>query len=56
MIEYIDQMNSIIRLETTPSRIVSLVPSQTELLYDLGVGERLVGLTKFCIHPNDWFR
>ena len=56
MTEHIDQMNSIIRLETTPSRIVSLVPSQTELLYDLGVGERLVGLTKFCIHPNDWFR
>ena len=56
MTEHIDQMNTLIRLESTPSRIISLVPSQTELLYDLGVGERLVGLTKFCIHPNDWFR
>ena len=34
-----------------PQRIVSLVPSQTELLYDLGLGARVVGVTKFCIHP-----
>ncbi|GAB4046308.1 ABC transporter substrate-binding protein [Spirosoma litoris] len=37
----------------TPKRIVSLVPSQTELLFDLGVGDQLVGITKFCIHPAD---
>ncbi len=34
-----------------PQRIVSLVPSQTELLFDLGLGERVVGVTKFCLHP-----
>ncbi len=34
-----------------PQRIVSLVPSQTELLFDLGLAERIVGLTKFCVHP-----
>src|SRR5690606_11450327 len=34
-----------------PKRIVSLVPSQTELLYDLGLEESLVGITKFCVHP-----
>ncbi|NVO30502.1 ABC transporter substrate-binding protein [Hymenobacter sp. P5342] len=34
-----------------PRRIVSLVPSQTELLFDLGLGARVVGLTKFCVHP-----
>jgi ABC-type Fe3+-hydroxamate transport system substrate-binding protein len=34
-----------------PRRIISLVPSQTELLFDLGLGERVAGLTKFCIHP-----
>jgi len=27
------------------------VPSQTELLYDLGLEERIVGITKFCVHP-----
>ena len=54
--EFIDQMNRTIRLEKTPRRIVSLVPSQTELLYDLGCKDRVVGITKFCIHPDKWFR
>ncbi|RTQ45337.1 cobalamin-binding protein [Hymenobacter gummosus] len=36
-----------------PQRIVSLVPSQTELLFDLGLAERVVGVTKFCLHPAD---
>lgn len=56
MIELKDQMNRTIRLEKIPERIVSLVPSQTELLFDLGLGERVVGITKFCIHPDEWFR
>lgn len=56
MIEIIDQMNRTIRLEETPKRIVSLVPSQTELLFDLGCGNTVVGITKFCIHPASWFR
>jgi len=33
------------------ARIVSLVPSLTELLFDLGLGERVVGRTRYCIHP-----
>jgi len=37
-------------------RIISTVPSITELLYDLGLEEEVVGITKFCIHPNSWFR
>lgn len=32
-------------------RIVSLVPSQTELLFDLGLEDQIVGITKFCVHP-----
>ncbi len=39
-----------------PKRIVSVVPSQTELLYDLGLDEEVVGITKFCVHPEAWFR
>ncbi len=31
------------------------MPSQTELLYDLGLRDEVVGITKFCIHPNEWF-
>jgi len=42
-------------LPVFPLRIVSLVPSQTELLFELGLGERVVGITKFCIHPKTWF-
>lgn len=39
-----------------PRRIISLVPSQTELLYDLGLRDEVVGITKFCVHPHEWFR
>ncbi len=51
--EFIDQLNNVVTLSKTPSRIVSLVPSQTELLVDLGLRENIVGITKFCIHPSD---
>ena len=37
--------------ETSPKRIISLVPSQTELLHDLGLEDRIIGITKFCVHP-----
>ena len=37
-------------------RIISLVPSQTELLYDLGLNEEVIGITKFCVHPEVWFK
>ena len=47
-----DQLNRIIHLKETPKRIVSLVPSQTELLCDLGLESSLIGVTKFCVHPH----
>ncbi|MBS1938163.1 MAG: ABC transporter substrate-binding protein [Bacteroidetes bacterium] len=39
-----------------PQRIISLVPSQTELLHALGLGDRVAGVTKFCTRPAEWFR
>ena len=51
-----DQMGNTVTVPQNPKRIVSLVPSQTELLYDLGLGDRVVGITKFCVHPDSWFR
>lgn len=51
-----DQMHRTLLVPEIPERIISLVPSQTELLHDLGLGERVVGITKFCIHPEAWFR
>ncbi len=50
-----DQMNNLIRLGQKPSRIISLVPSQTQFLHYLGLEEEVVGITKFCIHPKEWF-
>ena len=46
-----DQIGREIILKQTPKRIVSLVPSQTELLCDLALENELVGITKFCVHP-----
>ena len=51
--EFQDQLGRKIELSSRPERIVSLVPSQTELLVDLGLGENLVGITKFCVHPPE---
>ncbi|MGN7824501.1 helical backbone metal receptor [Chitinophaga sp. 22536] len=51
-----DQLNRTIHLPEAPKRIISLVPSQTELLYTLGLEEEVVGITKFCVHPESWFR
>lgn len=46
-----DQMKNTLLLSQKPKRIISLVPSQTELLFDLGVGDCVVGVTKYCVHP-----
>jgi ABC-type Fe3+-hydroxamate transport system substrate-binding protein len=43
-------------LNFIPKRIVSLVPSQTELLFSLGLEEETIAITKFCVHPKEWFR
>lgn len=53
---FIDQIGRSIDLRQPPKRIVSVVPSQTELLHDLGLEEEVIGITKFCIHPEAWFR
>lgn len=50
--EIIDQLNRKIILDKIPQRIISLVPSQTELLVDLGLKEKIVGVTNFCVHPK----
>lgn len=48
-----DQLNREININFPPQRIISLVPSQTELLFDLGLNTEIVGITKFCIHPAE---
>lgn len=51
---FTDQCGHTIRLDHPPRRIVSLVPSQTELLHYLGLDKVVKGITKFCVHPRGW--
>lgn len=56
MKRFTDMTGRVVEINFPPKRIVSVVPSQTELLHDLGLEEETVGITKFCIHPEEWFR
>lgn len=49
----IDDIGILHTFDKVPQRIISLVPSQTELLVDLGLESNIVGITKFCVHPKD---
>jgi len=49
----VDQMQRVIELDAPAKRIVSLVPSQTELLFAIGAGKSIVGATKFCTEPQE---
>jgi ABC-type Fe3+-hydroxamate transport system substrate-binding protein len=53
---FTDQLGAVLSIEFPPKNIVSLVPSQTELLFDLGLGAQITGVTKFCIHPEKQVR
>lgn len=52
---FTDQLGNEITINYPPKRIVSIVPSQTELLFDLGLADEVIGITKFCIHPIEKF-
>ncbi|MES2447507.1 MAG: helical backbone metal receptor [Bacteroidota bacterium] len=52
---FTDQLGNKITINYPPKRIVSIVPSQTELLFDLGLADEVIGITKFCIHPIEKF-
>ena len=48
-----DSLGRKVHLEREPERIVSLAPSLTEILYFLGLGDRVVGVTKFSYYPPE---
>ncbi len=50
---FIDALGRETSIAFPPQRIVSLVPSITELLFDLGLDKKIVGITKFCVHPKN---
>jgi ABC-type Fe3+-hydroxamate transport system substrate-binding protein len=53
---YYDQLGRAISLPSVPKRIISVVPSQTELLFYLGLKKEIIGITKFCIYPANKFK
>lgn len=53
MLTSTDQLGNTITLPAYPKRIVSLVPSQTEFLFDIDLEDEIVGITRFCIHPKE---
>ncbi|HUM47366.1 MAG TPA: helical backbone metal receptor [Chitinophagales bacterium] len=53
---FTDQLSREIAVSFPPKRIISIVPSQSELLFYLGLDDEVAGITKFCIHPRDKFR
>ncbi len=52
MPKFTDQIGRTFRVRSMPERIVSLVPSLTELLCTIGLEDTISGRTKFCIHPE----
>ena len=52
--EFTDQLGRTIQIPDVPQRIISCIPSTTELLFDLGLDEEVIGITKFCVHPEAW--
>ncbi len=50
--QFIDQMQNPVEVCDEPMRIISLVPSITELLFDLGLQDRVLGVTRYCVHPE----
>lgn len=48
-----DDTGATVTIESPPQRIVSLSPSNTEVLYALGLGDRVVGVTEYCNYPPE---
>lgn len=53
---FVDHLGKYISFHYPPKRIISLVPSQTELLFYLGLADSIAGITKFCTHPAEEVR
>ena len=51
--EVVDQFGNKVTLEKQPERIVSLAPSHTEILFSLGLGDKIVGVTSYCDYPEE---
>ena len=50
---FTDDMGREVSIDRIPQRIVSMAPSHTEILFALGLGDRVVGVTKYCNYPEE---
>ena len=49
----VDDLGRSVNIKEIPQRIISLVPSNTEILFALGLGDKVVGVTEFCNYPAE---
>jgi iron complex transport system substrate-binding protein len=49
----VDDLGRLVNIKETPQRIISLSPSNTEILFALGLGEKVVGVTEYCNYPPE---
>jgi len=52
-VSVVDDLGDTVSVASPPQRIVSLAPSNTELLFALGLGPRVVGVTEYCNYPSE---
>jgi len=52
-LEVVDQAGRTVRVAELPEKIISLAPSNTEILYAIGLGDKLVGVTEYCDYPEE---
>ena len=55
-VSIVDMLGRVVNIQKPIQRIVSLVPSQTEFLYELGLKDKIVAQTVFCVHPKSHFK
>jgi iron complex transport system substrate-binding protein len=48
-----DDFGTVITIDSVPQRIISLAPSNTEILFALGLGDRIIGVTEYCTYPPE---
>ena len=52
-LEFTDQLGRVVKLDKIPQRIISLAPSNTEIMFALGLQDRLVAVTDYCDYPPE---
>lgn len=52
-LEFTDGAGNVVVIAKKPERIISLAPSHTEILYGLGLGDKIVGVTQYCDYPKE---